>query len=439
MPGGALLGPLGLAGILVVASRAVGADPFARSAVAAVASVALIVGVEAHDRAPLARVLALRPVAYLGTISYATYLWHWPIIVLLGHVETLDLGTRGRFLLTAAVATGLAALSSELLELPVRRPSRLDRHRHAVIAGGLALSVTAAVVALPPLLDPDRPSAIDQRPEIGQGAFETPVPATFDFLEVYEEEFGVRPDCTDGPATDCTVVDGDGAHLLLVGDSQAVMYIPALTELARATDLRLSVAALEGCPWQLGYTHLAEEIQRRCAEARPDTYERLVPELDPDVIVLVNSQLDAGGGPAPSNAEARRLREATAESIERLAASGAEVVVVDPAPRIAGFNPLACLDDAAFVEECSFEALDVRSWVADDLRGVADRIDAVHYVDWDRIVCPSLPTCDAVVDGVVAFWDGTHITARWSRAIAPAIGDSLVDLGVLAQRMAPGE
>src|SRR5690606_24841194 len=110
--------------------------------------------------------------------------------------------------------------SSELLELPIRRSDRLDRHRGLVIAGGLALSVTAAAVALPPLLDPDRPSAIERRPGIGQAAFETPVPEDFDFREIYEEKFGVRADCRDGPPTDCTVVEGDGPHVLLVGDSQ---------------------------------------------------------------------------------------------------------------------------------------------------------------------------------------------------------------------------
>ena len=39
------------------------------------------------------RVLALRPVQFLGDISYSVYLWHWPLIVLAPYVDSVTAST----------------------------------------------------------------------------------------------------------------------------------------------------------------------------------------------------------------------------------------------------------------------------------------------------------------------------------------------------------
>ena len=55
---------------------------------------------------------------YLGKISYGTYLWHWPVVLVA--LSLWKLGSLAMLGLVALLATGLASLSYQLLERPVR-------------------------------------------------------------------------------------------------------------------------------------------------------------------------------------------------------------------------------------------------------------------------------------------------------------------------------
>jgi peptidoglycan/LPS O-acetylase OafA/YrhL len=67
-----------------------------------------------------ARALGWRPLAYIGTISYGLYLWHWPVFVVLDHQRT-GLSGLTLFALRCAVSFVIAVLSSRFVELPIRR------------------------------------------------------------------------------------------------------------------------------------------------------------------------------------------------------------------------------------------------------------------------------------------------------------------------------
>jgi peptidoglycan/LPS O-acetylase OafA/YrhL len=85
----------------------------------AVCSAWILVAVLTDPKGRLARTLRLRPINYLGRISYGYYLWHFPIWLCLGWFLPGSLYTRAA--LTVAIAVSVAAVSYHWLELPVRR------------------------------------------------------------------------------------------------------------------------------------------------------------------------------------------------------------------------------------------------------------------------------------------------------------------------------
>ncbi len=105
----------------------------------------------------MTQALSRPKLAYLGRLSYGTYLWHWPVIVVLTH--ELSLGHLGVFAVTCVVATALAAASYHVLELRVRFSPWLDGFPKPVIAAGLALSLIGGLVLVPAILHTDSGAA----------------------------------------------------------------------------------------------------------------------------------------------------------------------------------------------------------------------------------------------------------------------------------------
>jgi len=111
----------------------------------AVLAAIVIADVRLLDQGPLAQVLSLRPLRWIGTISYGLYLWHWPIFVYLNTARTGLAGaalTGARVGLTFAVATA----SYYLVERPIRR-RRFSGLSSAVLVPAAVLLTALVVVA----------------------------------------------------------------------------------------------------------------------------------------------------------------------------------------------------------------------------------------------------------------------------------------------------
>ncbi len=107
---------------------------------------ALVAGTRNLTAGP-ARLLGLAPLQPIGAVSYTWYLWHWPALVLAPYVVGHRLGLTQN-LAVCLFSLLLAALTTVLLEQPVRRsPWLTARTMRSLVAGG-ALSLVAAFAAV---------------------------------------------------------------------------------------------------------------------------------------------------------------------------------------------------------------------------------------------------------------------------------------------------
>jgi peptidoglycan/LPS O-acetylase OafA/YrhL len=89
------------------------------------------------------RVLAFRPLAWIGVVSYGAYLVHFPILTFIA--GNTRLGAPARLFISVPITMGIAGASARFLERPIRTRRRLAGSR-AWIAPPVALSVAAASI-----------------------------------------------------------------------------------------------------------------------------------------------------------------------------------------------------------------------------------------------------------------------------------------------------
>ncbi|NLD78029.1 MAG: acyltransferase [Acidimicrobiales bacterium] len=428
-----------LVGILVLATPLVPMRPVARGVAVAICTATLLVALERRG-GWVTHGLSRRTMVELGRISYGTYLWHWPVIILL--TKTFEIGPIQTVLVAGGVSTGLAAGSALLVEVPVRTSAFLDRAPRLICVSALAASVVAALVVVPKVADPSR----GQRPKASPATSSatssggpaddvalTRVPADFDETAEYDKAVG-RVICFMGEL--CPVVEGSKGHMVLIGDSNARMFEFVFAEIAEAHDLTFTFGWSPGCAWQRSYeSGVTPENKDTCLDFKDEFYERRLAELQPDLVVLISVKEarfldDFEFQDIPLNREYMRT---TRESIDRFVATGAKALVIEPIPRASrGYDPLACLALHEFQESCRFEVPDGPHWYESHLRGLAESVPELHVVDLDHDICLRLPSCDSMVGDQVIFRDSAHITRDAASTLRLKLDEAVMATGAFA-------
>ncbi len=417
---------------VVLATDLVPLDPVPRGTVVALAAALLLAAIE---RSPgvLRRAFATDPLPYLGRIAHGTYLWHWPVIV-----ATLELAPAAQpyqvGVVAVVVGAGLAALTHELIERPVQSQEAVGLGRSA-FTGAMALAVVfLGLVVVHPALQPE--PGVDTTTEGPGTPLFTSVPRdlALDSRALSRQAVAAEVDCRERSPDACTVVEGNGSHVVLLGDSLVVPLIPAFEAIARSRDLSLSVVLTHGCPWQGELGTPVDGVAQPCDEITADIYDRILPALEPSVVVVGPGAVATTLGLTPFDRVdpvAAALELQTPPAVDRLDRLADRVVLIEPMPVVPA-DPLACLERAEWLEDCRFVTPEERPWIELTYLRLTEPRRRLVVLDLDPLVCPYLPICDPVISRQVVRRDPLHLTQGFGATLDAPL-EELLDLhGLLA-------
>jgi peptidoglycan/LPS O-acetylase OafA/YrhL len=232
------------------------------------------------------RLLSLGALTGLGRISYAVYLFHWPILWW-ASPDRLGMAPTTAFLVQVTATLALAALSLRLLERPIRSGTALrGRVGAAALAFGFA-TVAALILALP---EPDRTEVV----ALGTGE-RIAVPTTTTTTPAASPGASTSP-TVGSEGTPPTTLPPEPVRVMVVGDSFAESIVIGLQRWGLTTgDAAVMDATIPACAFGRGGVNRGVSIWRKESEecrSRDRMLLQSMAEFDPEVVVVAGGLWD---------------------------------------------------------------------------------------------------------------------------------------------------
>ena len=374
------------------------------------AALILIAGTGARNGG-INALLATQPAQRIGRLSYAWYLWHWPVL-LLGK-EIFDPVSWKQQLALVATSLVLAALSHRFVEAPMRHGSLAKRSPRAVLVGSVMLMILANALALR-----WHNAAIDRMTSPEQLRYQQ---ARLDRPLIYN--MGCDEGWDSAEVRLCSFGPEHAKHTAVaIGDSIGLQWFPAFSEVFDRPDWRLLVLTKSSCP-MVDKPTFNGRIGRQYSECERWRHDALayLSKLAPDIVIM-GSTYSYGFNEA-------EWIEGTTDVLKSIGTRTGHIFVMRSTP-ILSFDGPSCLAPRSWLHKalasesrCTAPSSEPRDeaiygW----LKAATSRVSNASVLDFTDVVCPA-GRCRAAQGETVVFRDSQHLTAAFARSLAPIVAD----------------
>jgi len=369
-----------------------------------------------------------RLMVYIGDISYSLYLWHWPVVVFAKAVLRVEeLGWR-EGIVVLAIAFALAHTSKQLLEdrwraAPVKLPGLWKTYALGITAIGLSLGAAASVYQ--GSRGSAGSSATVADATAAQVAFHpSPMEAEADMGRVYK--MGCITTTLGTEVKDCSMISRPGApRVVVVGDSHAVAWLPALEAVAKERGWELTAIVKSACtfaefPEQL-HGNAAADTMKSCLIWSKKAVEH-VQQLRPDILIVTHSRASMSKMSAAGNGDAV-VADAIYAALQRVKQQDTRLVAILDTPRFAQKVPECMSSPGSDYAACGVSREKAFAG-RDPLFALGQRYKDVAVLDLTDQMC-SADRCEPVVRGMLAWRDAHHMTGTFSASLAEELGRRL--------------
>lgn len=392
--------------------------------------------VAAPMRAPLAAAM------WLGGISYAIYLWHWPLIVIYPyamHSEPTLLPKIG--LLVATVV--LAWLTTRFVETPIRTWSFLNNGKNwrtAVLVVGcaaivIAPAITASTIQTTTATENAKKGAVLAANDcFGAGTIDYPAECATKTWPLLQPDPAMAIDdrsvlytqkCISETAELITChfgTTGAKYRVALIGDSHAASWFPAVEKAFAGKSVEITSYTKFSCVYS---SAPRSKVYEACTTWGKKLSAELASAAPYDLVIVTGYATNLAQDIANRVLTAEQAQQGFADVWAPLVARGSQVVVVHDNPEWPQ-TPSNCLTSGKKPDQCVATQKSVYS-VTDYQYASAHNVAGVTPMNFDDYFCAA-GSCFSAVGGATIYLDRSHISATYARSMGPAFAAKLAAL-----------
>jgi peptidoglycan/LPS O-acetylase OafA/YrhL len=385
------------------------ATPFPGTAALAPVIATVLLLASRSNWPPILNVVAkMRVTQWLGAISYPLYLWHWPVLVIPAIYLGEELNTL-QVIALLSLTVALAGLTHKFVEEPLRDAK--IQQRSVFKAAALATSVSIIIGGLT-FVQHSNTITVQVGIEAADGVVELSLDEVRSKPLVNDDGCHIHVRETVSPR--CEYGDTSSERtIVLYGDSHAAQWFPALDLIGQRKGIKIVSLTKSACPSAEVIKELSSQYVIEDCQAFRDSSVARINTIKPLAVILTGMQPFT----APYSDESAKSWWLAGEKVlfDRIkGATQYPIYITD--------TPLPRVDIPDCLVAGRGDACDTARPIDAE---VAPGLIAINPTPW---LCAD--KCPAVVDGIIAYRDQSHLTVAMSKHLSSKLEIALTRLGL---------
>jgi peptidoglycan/LPS O-acetylase OafA/YrhL len=378
------------------------ATPFpGTAAIAPVIATVLLLASRSNWPPILSVIAKSRATQWLGATSYPLYLWHWPVLVIPAIYLGEELNTL-QVIALLSLTVALAGLTHKFVEEPLRDAKIPQRSvfKFAALATSISVIIGSAIY-----LGHSNSITISGGIQIPLDEVRSKPINNNDGCHIHVRQT-VSPTCEYGDLS-------SNETIVLYGDSHAAQWLPALDLIGQRKGIKIVSLTKSACPSAEVIKKTSSQYDAKDCQAFRDSSVARINTIKPLAVILTGMQPFT----APYSDESAKSWWLAGEKVLFNRIKGATqypIYITD--------TPLPRVDIPDCLVAGRGDACDTARPIDAE---VAPGLIAINPTPW---LCAD--KCPAVVDGIIAYRDQSHLTVAMSKRLSSKLEIALTRLGL---------
>lgn len=401
---------IGISGIALIIFSAVSFRhnvpyPSFRSIVPSIGAALVIIAGSSTEKHLVSNLLSVKPMQWLGKISYSWYLWHWPVIALGRLLHPLnDLIINVKLII---ISLFISVFSYYIVERPIRINNNFTK-KPAVAFGSFAILILICFI-ISSLWSKNIYEFIKSPEQIKI------TNAKDDLPEIYSAG------CDEWFNSSSVKICGSGSvdskrTAMIVGDSVAAQWYPAIQSIFNSNEWKVLIITKSGCPF-IDETIYYDRIGREYTEC--NVWRNKVTDkinfIKPDVVFLSNARY--GFNKEQWIYGLVRILDKIKNNIDNILIINSTPLLQFDGPeclsRQKSQNILIPFSINCTTQYSGLSSDNINEWQSD----ASNQFDNVSTINMNDIICPD-DICNAEINGIITYRDSQHLSATYAKSLS---------------------